>query len=195
MISNLVFKYISNEDQIKGSSDYFNTDKEPEDIWKDLIKVIQELKTDIKIITFNKLVNKFISHKDYNIQYYHDKPNSTFDITIYYYDDAVVTMIAYTQNMVERIRKTYIISPNVEGNCIDDFIARGIEPLLNNITQLKDDIKSRKNERIVSVEYHRTGCYERDFGQISLIKQIAEKIVQNCNTHLERISEFYTNLH
>ena len=87
----------------------------------------------------------------------------------------------------------YIINPEInEGNCIDDFIRRGVEPLVENINDLKESIKSRVKEREISISYHTTGCFERDFTEISLIKKQAEKIIENCNKHLERISEFYT---
>ena len=95
---------------------------------------------------------------------------------------------------IECFRERYIINDKNEGNCIDDFIRRGIEPLMDNINDLKESIKSRKEDRIFSVEYHNTWCYEKDFTQISLIKKQAEKIIENCNKHLERISEFYTKL-
>ena len=86
-----------------------------------------------------------------------------------------------------------IINPEInEGNCIDDFIRRGVEPLVENINDLKESIKSRVKEREISISYHTTGCFERDFTEISLIKKQAEKIIENCNKHLERISEFYT---
>ena len=106
-------------------------------------------------------------------------------------------MIAYHKGNKDQditcFNERYIINPRTnEGNCIDDFIRRGVEPLLSNINDLKESIKSRVKEREISTSYHTTGCYERDFTEISLIKKQAEKIIENCNKHLERISEFYT---
>jgi len=116
-----------------------------------------------------------------------------------YYAPTIITMVAY--NMVNKeqgidcFRKSYIFDcKKNEGNCIDDFINRGVDPLLNNINELKAQIINRRQDRISEIEYHNTFCYEKDFAQISLIKKIAEKLAENCNKHLERISEFYTEI-
>lgn len=81
-----------------------------------------------------------------------------------------------------------------EGNCIDDFIQRGVISRLDVINELILDIKKRLPDRQIAIEYHNTGCYEKDFTQISLIKKQAEKIVENCNIQLERIADKYTKL-
>ncbi len=81
-----------------------------------------------------------------------------------------------------------------EGNCIDDFIHRGVISRLDIINELVLDIQKRLPDRQIAIEYHNTGCYEKDFTQIALIKKQAEKIVENCNKQLERIADKYTKL-
>jgi len=83
---------------------------------------------------------------------------------------------------------------NNEGNCIDDFILRGVDSRIGVIHELMEDILSRLDQRQVAIEYHNTGCYEKDFTQIALIKKQAQIIVDNCNKQLERIADNYTKL-
>ena len=73
----------------------------------------------------------------------------------------------------------------------DDSI---IDPLVDNIKDMVSEINKRLPQRQVSVEYHNTACFEKDFSQISLIKKYAQTIVDNCNKQLERISENYTKI-
>lgn len=200
MKSCLIIENILSSGEIHKSSGFIEVDRngEPEIVWKDLTQAIRELKNDEyhegASLTFEQLTNRLLAFDEYSTSIEEGEDWVDFDITIQYEENSI-TMIALNRDKVECFRKTYVTSDNNEGNCVDDFIRRGVEPLLNNIMQLKDSIKSRKDERASAVEYHRTGCYEKDFGQISLIKQLAEKLVNNSNTHLERISEFYTRLY
>ena len=142
-----------------------------------------------------------LKNHGFDIDYYEEIPsvyNQFYNYYIYIlYDNSIIKIIAYNHvNIDQKIicfTDRYIINPEInEGNCIDDFIRRGVEPLVENINDLKESIKSRVKEREISISYHTTGCFERDFTEISLIKKQAEKIIENCNKHLERISEFYT---
>ena len=83
---------------------------------------------------------------------------------------------------------------NVLGNCVDDFIRRGIETQIDTINDLIKDIKSRKELRSNLLEYHSSSCYEHDFRQIINIKDMAQKIINNCNKHLERSTDKYTKM-
>ena len=165
----------------------------PDIIWRNVIQAINEITDEAgSLLTFDKLYKRLIEFDGYSNEIEEGDDWIDFEITINYENNSV-TMIALNRHGIECFRKTYVTTTTT-GNCIDDFINRGIEPLLNDISNLKDSIKSRKNNRIRAIEYHKTNCYEQDFGQIVLIKQLAEKIVKNCNTHLERISEFYTKI-
>lgn len=200
MKSSLLIENVSPSGKINKSSGFIEVNRggEPEAVWQDLMQSIKELKNDEyhegALLTFDQLVDRLLAFDDYSTSVEEGEDWEDYAITIQYEENSI-TMIALNRDKVECFRKTIITSDNNEGNCVDDFIRRGVEPLLNNIIQLKDAIKSRKGERLSAVEYHRTGCYEKDFGQISLIKQMAEKLVSNSNTHLERISEFYTRLY
>lgn len=199
MKSLLTFNEIKNGDIVVYDILECNRDT-PKDIWTDIKRAIEEIKTDIShdgiTLTIHNLIKRISTFEGYSDQIYDD------DMIDYYieidYEDTIITMKAYYKgdydNKVLAYENRYIISNINEGNCIDDFLIRGVQPQLDNINDMIESIKSRLTERQLSIEYHRTGCYEKDFTQISLIKKFAEKIIENCNTHLERITEFYTKL-
>ena len=169
-------------------------DGEPEKVWENIILVTEHIinntNTMFTCVTFvNELlkIDNYVETQEMNI-------NSTdYVIFITLFKDNI-NCRAFNENKIECFRKTYLLHPQTDGNCIDDFIKRGIEPLLSDINDLKDSIKSRKDDRIQLIEYHKSHCYEQDFSQINMIKQLAEKMANNCNIHLERITEFYTKL-
>lgn len=188
---------ILNKDDICGDT-YIKTEfnGKPQLVWDNIKTIIKSFKDNDEEIDFHSLVNELLYFNDYEeIQPTYDKSyNYYIDIL---YDNSIIKIIAYNHvNIDQKIicfTDRYIINPEInEGNCIDDFIRRGVEPLVENINDLKESIKSRVKEREISISYHTTGCFERDFTEISLIKKQAEKIIENCNKHLERISEFYT---
>lgn len=196
-MSNLIkFQKIkSSNDYLCEKIDYIQYDGyEPKDTWKKLVEIIKELQHN-NSLSFDNLVDKLC-----HIDKYSDQICEGSDWIDYYiyidYNDDVIKMTAYEADNYDAniivFENRYVTSFKKDGNCIDDFIHRGVEPLLSNINDLKDSIKSRIKDREISTSYHTTGCYEKDFTQISLIKKQAEKIVENCNKHLERISEFYT---
>lgn len=165
---------------------------EPHFVWKDIQLVIKEIKTDF---TYENFIKRLLSFNNYSEEIENGKDWIDYYIDIFY-EDTIIEIIAYNKvnynQQIECFKERYVINSNNEGNCIDDFIRRGIEPCLENIEQLKKSIEERLPERQMSISYHNTWCYEKDFAQISLIKKQAEKIVENCNKHLERIAEFYT---
>ena len=168
----------------------------PQLVWDNIKTIIKSFKDNDEEIDLDSLIHELLNIDDYEeIPPTYDKSyNYYIDIL---YDNSIIKIIAYNHvNIDQKIicfTDRYIIKPEInEGNCIDDFIRRGVEPLVENINDLKESIKSRVKEREISISYHTTGCYERDFTEISLIKKQAEKIIENCNKHLERISEFYT---
>lgn len=174
---------------------------EPHFVWGDIKQVIKECKNDEyhngTTLTYENFIKRLLSFDEYSEEI--EEGNNWVDYYIdIVYEDTIVDFVAYNKvnydKKIECFKERYVINSNNEGNCIDDFLKRGIEPCLDNIEQLKDSIESRLPERQMSVEYHKTWCYEKDFAQISLIKKQAEKIVENCNKQLERISEFYTRL-
>lgn len=188
---------ISSKNNICGDT-YIKTEfnGKPQLVWDNIKTIIKSFKDNGEEIDLDSLIHELL-----NIDDYEEIPsvyNQFYNYYIYIlYDDSIIKIIAYNHvNIDQKIicfTDRYIIKPEInEGNCIDDFIRRGVEPLVENINDLKESIKSRVKEREISISYHTTGCYERDFTEISLIKKQAEKIIENCNKHLERISEFYT---
>lgn len=188
---------ISNKGEICGDT-YIKTEfnGKPQLVWDNIKTIIKSFKDNGEEIDLDSLIHELL-----NIDDYEEIPsvyNQFYNYYIYIlYDNSIIKIIAYNHvNIDQKIicfTDRYIIKPEInEGNCIDDFIRRGVEPLVENINDLKESIKSRVKEREISISYHTTGCYERDFTEISLIKKQAEKIIENCNKHLERISEFYT---
>ena len=188
---------ISNKNNICGDT-YIKTEfnGKPQLVWDNIKTIIKSFKDNDEEIDLDSLIHELL-----NIDDYEEIPsvyNQFYNYYIYIlYDNSIIKIIAYNHvNIDQKIicfTDRYIINPEInEGNCIDDFIRRGVEPLVENINDLKESIKSRVKEREISISYHTTGCFERDFTEISLIKKQAEKIIENCNKHLERISEFYT---
>lgn len=177
---------------------------QPENVWKNIVQRIQEIKNGEWVDKWsdNKLTSEhLIASLMYFREYYPDNNELINDIEYFIYVDyydTIITLKAYLAGDKESgvlcYENRYVIDDKNEGNCIDDFIKRGIEPQIANINDLISSIKDRLPERQIAIEYHNTGCYERDFTQISLIKKFAQKIVDNCDKHLERISEFYTKL-
>lgn len=177
---------------------------QPESIWKNIVQRIKEIKNGEWVdkwannkLTFEHLIASLMHFHEY----YPDNNELINDIEYFIYVDyyeTIITLKAYLAGDKESgivcYENRYVIDDKNEGNCIDDFIKRGIEPQIANINDLVNSIKDRLSERQIAIEYHNTGCYERDFTQISLIKKFAQKIVDNCDKHLERISEFYTKL-
>lgn len=188
---------IANKDDICVDT-YIKTEfnGKPQLVWDNIKTIIKSFKDNDEEIDLDSLIHELLNIDDYKeIPPTYDKSyNYYIDIL---YDNSIIKIIAYNNvNIDQKIicfTDRYIINPEInEGNCIDDFIRRGVEPLVENINDLKESIKSRVKEREISISYHSTGCFERDFTEISLIKKQAEKIIENCNKHLERISEFYT---
>lgn len=188
---------IANKDDICGDT-YIKTEfnGKPQLVWDNIKTIIKSFKDNDEEIDLDSLIHELLNIDDYEeIPPTYDKSyNYYIDIL---YDNSIIKIIAYNHvNIDQKIicfTDRYIINQEInEGNCIDDFIRRGVEPLVENINDLKESIKSRVKEREISISYHTTGCFERDFTEISLIKKQAEKIIENCNKHLERISEFYT---
>ena len=188
---------ISNKNNICGDT-YIKTEfnGKPQLVWDNIKTIIKSFKDNDEEIDLDSLIHELL-----NIDDYEEIPsvyNQFYNYYIYIlYDNSIIKIIAYNHvNIDQKIicfTDRYIINKEInEGNCIDDFIRRGVEPLVENINDLKESIKSRVKEREISISYHTTGCFERDFTEISLIKKQAEKIIENCNKHLERISEFYT---
>lgn len=170
---------------------------EPYFIWKDIQQVINDCKNNGTTLIYENFIKWLLSFSKYseNIEEGNEWIDYYIDII---YEDTIIEITAYNKvnydKKIECFKERYVISSNNEGNCIDDFITRGIKPCLENIEQLTKSIEDRLPERQMSVEYHKTWCYEKDFAQISLIQKQAERIVKNCTKHLERISEFYTRL-
>lgn len=177
----------------------------PEDIWADIVQRIKEIKSGKwdgwwmdNGLTPAHLIDSLTKFDGYE---YWDPYNTEVlsDIKYYIYVDyydTIITFKAYhTGNKEQGIicyENRYVIDDKNEGNCIDDFIKRGVEPQIDIIKDLVYNIKFRLPERQIATEYHNTYCYERDFTEISLIKKAAKKIIENCDKHLERISDFYT---
>lgn len=180
---------------------------DPESIWKNIVQRIKEIKHgywdgewNTNGLTPAHLIDSLTWFDGY--EYWSSTHVEVLSDIKYYiyvdYYDTIITLKAYHSGNKEQgiicYENRYVIDDKNEGNCIDDFIKRGVEPQIDVIKDLVYNIKFRLPERQITKEYHSTGCYERDFTEISLIKKFAQKIADNCNKQLERISEFYTKL-
>lgn len=82
----------------------------------------------------------------------------------------------------------------MKGNCIDKFDENKLTKSILKILQLRFLIRSRVNNRNTNFDYFNSLCYEEDFRDIRKIKEEANKLVEDCNKFLERISEQYSKL-
>ena len=173
----------------------------PKDIWNNIKNDIKNLYLNVEdnVVTANKLLYYLLGLDDFEL---YTDDNKVDDLSIRYdctldCDDKEIVFKVQLHNDSEPCifyTNKIIIDPNNEGNCIDSFLLKGIKPQLDLINTLIKSIKKRLPQRQHVEQYHMTGCYEKDFTEISLIKNFAQKIVDNCNIHLERISENYTKL-
>ena len=169
--------------------------------FNDIYNIIKECsmvfnKEDIELYLIKEFVQKLSEHKNW---YEYDQSVFYPYFIKLFIDNGIITIKAYHRKTEMAgyelyITKQIIVNRHINGNCIDDFIQRGVEPLLNSVTDLKNAIKDRCKQRINVTEYHNTACYESDFIQISLIKELIEKLLSNCNRQLEAMSDKYTKL-
>lgn len=165
----------------------------------DYEKLWEHIKKHVKKKQLNNSSYSVYYDIEYVINSYNIIKSDSFDFYIKIdYDDSIIIYKVYNSCNFDQeltcFEERYIYSKNNEGNCIDDFIRRGVNPLIDNIKDMISEINKRLPQRQVAVEYHRTSCFEKDFSQISLIKKYAQTIVDNCNKQLERISENYTKI-
>lgn len=90
--------------------------------------------------------------------------------------------------------KTRYKKTKIKGNCVDEFIIKGLYGELNSIDYYIHNILDRKKDRINCLDYHQTACYEHDFSSICNIKKCLEKLLSNCNKQIEQMSDKYTKL-
>lgn len=94
------------------------------------------------------------------------------------------------KSYLRKIKRFYL--NKTDGNCVDNFISKGVKPLLEDFNSYMINISLRKDERMKTNEYHNTDCYEKDFRQLIEMRDILKKIEKNFNKQIESISELYT---
>lgn len=168
-----LIQILDDDDSIK----YAQSDVDIKELWKQIkesgVKTLQYIDEPTSKQKYNNFVKLFVY--------------DTY-ITIYGYD-----MDASGKYVLQFFDK-YILEHTKVGNCIDDFIERGVESRMYVINNYINNIKDRVSERQQTNTYHNTGCYEKDFSQIMQIKAEAQKIVDNCTIQLQKLSEKYTKL-
>jgi len=168
---------------------YCICDGYPENVWQDIKQAIKELQNDTyhegKTLTFKDLVERMLCFDDYRVNPVDIRSDEIINV---YYCESFIKI----EN--DNFTDTYITKKDYNGNCIDDFVFRGVQSRIDVINEYIHDIQQRVEERTSTNEYHQTSCYEKDFLQIFLIQKNAQKIVDNCKKQLELISEKYTKL-
>lgn len=177
---------------------YVTYDATPSSIWDDIKQAIEEVKNDeynegIEL-NHETLYDRILAFDDYEEKNKNDDCVEYFCTLTYCYDKIEYEVENIRRTVVAREKYIFRFPEHTVGNCVDDFIRRGVQPLQSNINDCVEDITSRVDERSNILEYHRTFCYEKDFTQVSMIRKYAKKLVENCDKHLEKISEFYTKL-
>lgn len=79
------------------------------------------------------------------------------------------------------------------GNCVDKFIEKRLNKI-DELVKLRESMHNRINIRSEVIDYFNSICYEQDFTDIRKAKEIAQKLVEDYNKFLERISEQYSKL-
>lgn len=80
-----------------------------------------------------------------------------------------------------------------KGNCVDKFIEKRLNKI-DELVKLRENMHNRINIRSEVIDYFNSICYEQDFTDIRKAKEIAQKLVEDYNKFLERISEQYSKL-
>ena len=80
-----------------------------------------------------------------------------------------------------------------KGNCVDKFIEKRLNKI-DELVKLRESMHNRINIRSEVIDYFNSICYEQDFTDIRKAKEIAQKLVEDYNKFLERISEQYSKL-
>jgi len=138
-------------------------------------------------------IKKILSNHNCEIIQIQDKQQISLVFFIKVDEEKMMVNVYKVPNIL-MYSKTRYKKINIEGNCIDKFIIKGLYGELNSIDYYIDDIKSRKFERKDLVEYHQTACYEHDFNSLCNIKHSLEKLLENCNKEIELMSDKYTKL-
>lgn len=157
----------------------------------------KKISQDIKNIIKNNINNIDIIIEEMTKEFSNERLDNTVDYIHYLFVYDTLGYIIYVVNSKDDVLVDYkkiVLNKTNSGNCIDDFIERGVYPNIEAIEKYCDDICMRKFQRMNNNEYHQTSCYEYDFSQIMKIKQIATKIIKNCDRQLEAISEKYTKM-
>lgn len=81
----------------------------------------------------------------------------------------------------------------MKGNCVDKFIEKRLNKI-DELVKLRENMHNRINIRSEVIDYFNSICYEQDFTDIRKAKEIAQKLVEDYNKFLERISEQYSKL-
>ena len=80
-----------------------------------------------------------------------------------------------------------------KGNCVDKFIEKRLNKI-DELVKLRENMHNRINIRSEVIDYFNSICYEQDFTDIRKAKEIAQKLVEDYNKFLVRISEQYSKL-
>lgn len=179
------------------------------DIWILIKNIINVYQVEYPMNWANVICQRFLSNKIIKFdefQYHDDKELegvADYVVDVSFKPSVCIFRIYHARQYISRIisdEHRYVFDYVNNGNCIDDFIICGINPLLDIIQCLVYQISDRQTDRNpdaqykygLNKDYHQTSCYENDFMQISKIRDIASKLVQNCNHELECMSEKYT---
>ena len=154
------------------------------DLYKEFCNIFNKTK---EIDSFIKQFHEF--SKDYRV-------NELLDNYVVYIvvilDEDHFLYTAKTKDRLIECKKYF--SKIKEGNCVDDFIRRGLESNLCTIDWFMNDIRTRKEIRENSNEYHQTACYEYDFAQLIKISRTLTKMLRLCDKQIEQMSDKYTKL-
>ena len=188
--------------KIEDKKELYIDEKKYGDLWKEIIHATEFIKLDYYreglTLSYNNIINVLTDpNSGGKFKIYNEEKDLTNnnDLRGELYVTSNEIIFKLWKSDVLKTSNVYVIHRNYNnGNCVDDFIKRGVKPLISSINDFTQNIESRINNRTNVIDYHQTNCYELDFTQISLIKTLCQKIIDNCNKQLEGMSEKYTKI-
>ncbi len=164
---------------------FFIQDKDEIEVWNKLKSIFKKY----NLFDSKAIYEDFINNFGNQISFEEKIIDRIINCSIYFIDEAYINF--YNKDYTPIKVKIWWFK-KIKGNCVDKFINKKLLSNMSTIQLYIENILSRVKDREISLEYHNTGIYERDFRKICQIRDAAQDIVNDCNKMIEKLSENYT---
>lgn len=164
---------------------FFIQDKDEIEVWNKLKSIFKKY----TLFDSKAIYEDFVDNFGNQISFEEKIIDRIINCSIYFIDEAYINF--YNKDYTPIKVKIWWFK-KIKGNCVDKFINKKLLGNISTIQLFIENILSRVKDREISLEYHNTGIYERDFRKICQIKDAAQDIVNDCNKMIEKLSENYT---